>query len=366
MPRIGIIGCGKIADQHAESICRIPGAELVGVCDNELLMSRQLAERFGVPAAFSDVASFLKEGRPDVVHVTTPPQSHHALGRQCLEAGCHVYMEKPFTVNAQEAEDLLSLAARKGCKVTAGHNVQFAPEMVDMRAAVKEGFLGGPAVHVESTFSYDMGDVRYVSALLGDKQHWVRQLPGKLLHNIISHGLAKIAEFLPGDAPSVSAVGFASPTMRAAGETEVFDELRVLISDPLGTTAYFSFTTQVRPPVQELRVFGPKGSLFVDNLHRTLVRADAGSSQRKSYLNFFVPPWKLGTQLRRHARRNAARFVRSDFHMDAGIGNLISAFYRAVDGRQDVPIPYREILLVSRLMDEIFSQISAGRAANRG
>jgi hypothetical protein len=43
--------------------------------------------------------------------------------------------------------------------------------------------------------------------------------------------------------------------------------------------------------------------------------------------------------------------------MDAGLGNLINAFYRAVNGEHDVPIPYREILLTSRLMDEVFAQI---------
>jgi predicted dehydrogenase len=320
-------------------------------------MSQQLAERFDVPAAYSDVASLLKEAKPDVVHVTTPPQTHHALGKQCVEAGCHVYMEKPFTVNTEEAEDLLDLAVRKGCKITVGHNVQFSPEMLAMRSAVQEGVLGGTAVHVESVFSYDLGDAKYVKAVLGDKSHWVRQLPGKLVHNIISHGLAKIAEFLPCERPSVSAVGFASPTMRSAGETDVLDELRVLISDRGGTTAYFTFTTQVSPPVQELRVFGPRGSLFVDNLHRTLVRTDTASSQHRSYLNFVVPPWKVGRQLRRNVRANVVRFIRSDFHMDAGLGNLINAFYRAVNGEHDVPIPYREILLTSRLMDEVFAQI---------
>lgn len=360
--RIGIIGCGKIADQHAAQISRIEDADLVAVCDREPLMSDQLAERFGVPGVYSDVDRFLRDARPNVVHITTPPQSHFALGRRCLQAGCHLYIEKPFTVTAEEAEELIDLAQKKGCQVTAGHNVQYAPEMLDMRAAVKSGALGGTPVHVESIFSYDLGDVRYVSALLGDKQHWVRLLPGKLLHNIISHGLAKIAEFLPGDAPAVLAVGFASPTMSAAGETEVLDELRVLISDPGGTTAYFTFTTQLAPPVQELRVFGPRGALLVDNLHRTMIRFEPGTSVRKSYLNFFVPPWKFGNRLRRHALANVARFLRSDFHMDAGLYNLTSAFYRAVAGRQGPPIPYREILLTSRLLDEIFSRIAPRRA----
>ena len=49
---------------------------------------------------------------------------------------------------------------------------------------------------MESYYCYDLTDPGYARALLGDKQHWVRQLPGQLLHNIISHGIARIAEFL--------------------------------------------------------------------------------------------------------------------------------------------------------------------------
>ena len=76
MLRIGIVGCGKIADQHALAIGRIPDCQIVAVCDRELLMARQLAERFGNPQCFSDVGLMLKSVTPDVVHITTPPQSH--------------------------------------------------------------------------------------------------------------------------------------------------------------------------------------------------------------------------------------------------------------------------------------------------
>ena len=87
MIKAAIIGCGKIADAHASSIQRIEGCEIVGVCDREELMARQLAERFGVKAHFSDVAALLTKTRPDVVHVTTPPQSHFDIAKQCLEKG---------------------------------------------------------------------------------------------------------------------------------------------------------------------------------------------------------------------------------------------------------------------------------------
>jgi len=90
MLRIAIVGCGKIADQHVQAIQRIAGSRVVAVCDREPLMARQLAERFGIEGCFADLGELLRIARPDVVHITTPPQSHHDLAIQCLESGSHV------------------------------------------------------------------------------------------------------------------------------------------------------------------------------------------------------------------------------------------------------------------------------------
>ena len=61
---------------------------------------------------------------------------------------------------------------------------------------MQSGFLGTGPVHMESYYCYELSAAGYSGALLGDKSHWVRKLPGKLLHNIISHGMARIAEFV--------------------------------------------------------------------------------------------------------------------------------------------------------------------------
>src|SRR5262249_13090439 len=153
----------------------------------------------------------------------------------------------------------------KNLRLTAGHNVQFSPEMMRMRELVSSGVIGTGPVHVESIFSYHLGDLSYVRAVLGDDSHWVRRLPGQLLQHAISHGVAKIAQFFDSSDVTVVAHGFTSPVLAQTGETEIIDELRVLISDRQNRTAYFTFTTQLNPPVQELRVFGTKGAIIVDN-----------------------------------------------------------------------------------------------------
>ena len=90
MLKVAIVGCGKIADAHASQIQRIKGCEIVAVCDREPLMARQLADRFPVRQCFGDLPELLHESKPDVVHITTPPQGHYDLARLCLEAGQQV------------------------------------------------------------------------------------------------------------------------------------------------------------------------------------------------------------------------------------------------------------------------------------
>ena len=85
MLKVAIVGCGKIADAHALQIQRIKGCEIVGVCDREPLMARQLYERFPVKKYFTDLTQLLSEAKPDVVHITTPPESHFGIAKLCLE-----------------------------------------------------------------------------------------------------------------------------------------------------------------------------------------------------------------------------------------------------------------------------------------
>ena len=354
MLRVALVGCGKVADQHVGAIHRIPDCEVVSVCDCEPLMARQIAQRFNIAKCFSDLKEMLHAVSPDVVHITTPPRSHYSLAKQCLESGSHVYLEKPFTVTASETESLIELAQRRGLKITVGHNYLFTLEMLEMRRLVKQGFLGGRPIHLESYWSYDMGDLRYANAFLGNRNHWVRQLPGQLFHNIISHGIAKLAEFLDDEVTEIVATAHQSEQLRSVGAEEVMDELRVMIRDKSGTTAFFCFSTQIRG-LNQLRVHGPSHSVTADIITGSLIRQETRSY--KSYLTYFLPPVKSGFEHLRNARLNIINFLRRRLYQDFGMKELIERFYNSVREGSPVPIPYREIILTARIMDEIFAQI---------
>jgi len=359
MLKIAIVGCGKIADQHVHAIARIAECQIVALCDRELLMARQLGERFGIQQCFSDVQEMLRVAAPKVVHITTPPQSHFAIAKQCLAAGSHVYLEKPFTVTAEEAQTLIQYAERFRLKLTAGHNLQFTLEMLEMRRLVNEGFLGGKPVHLESHFSYDLGDANYVAPIVGNRVHWVRQLPGQLLQNIISHGISKLSEFLDDDLVEIIARAHQSPALRELGGQEILDELRVLIRDKRGTTAFFCFSTQLKPGVNEFRVCGPANSIAVDHVSGSVIRKENRSC--KSYLTYFVPPLQAAKEHLLNARRNISKFISQQLYQDFGMKELIESFYRSIRTNETPPVSYREILLTARIMDEIFAQIYPGK-----
>jgi predicted dehydrogenase len=357
MLKVAIVGCGKIADSHASQIGRIKGCEIVGVCDSEPLMARQLYERFPIKRHFSDLTELL-DTRPDVVHITTPPESHFDIATFCLEHGCHVYVEKPIALHAEEAQRLIELADERGLKLTVGHDAQFNNAARRMRTLVKSGYLGAGPIHMESYYCYELGK-SYAAALLGNKRHWVRRLPGKLLHNIIDHGIASLAEFLTTDSPQVMAYGFVSPFLMSLGESEIIDELRVTIGEQQRTTAYFTFSSQMRPSLHQFRIYGTQNGLILDHDQETMIKLRG--ERFKSYLEKFVPPLMFAQQHLENSVRNIGTFLAKDLHMNSGMKYLIESFYRSILEGTPVPISYREILLTARIMDAIFVQLNMNR-----
>lgn len=75
MIKVAIIGCGKIADAHADVIQRIKNCRIVGVYDQEELMAKQLYERFPIDGFYNNLDALMDKAQPDVVHITTPQKA---------------------------------------------------------------------------------------------------------------------------------------------------------------------------------------------------------------------------------------------------------------------------------------------------
>jgi predicted dehydrogenase len=142
--------------------------------------------------------------------------------------------------------------------------------------------------------------------------------------------------------------------LKTANETEIIDELRVIISDNENTTAYFTFSSQIFPRIQQLRVYGSKNSLVIDDMRQTLIRTNSNYTY---YLNHVVPSLLYAKQYGANAAHNIMQFIHRDFHFESGRKFLIESFYRSVTDGAPLPISFREILVTSKIMDSIFHQI---------
>ena len=142
--RIGIIGCGGIANQkHMPSLKKLPDVEMVAFCDIIEEKAKAAAEKFGTAAAkiFTDYKELLKLDL-DVVHVLTPNKQHSFITVDALESGKHVMCEKPMAINTAEAQKMLDAAKRTGKKLTIGYQSRFRKDSMYLKKCVEAGDLG--------------------------------------------------------------------------------------------------------------------------------------------------------------------------------------------------------------------------------
>ena len=140
--RWGILGTGAIARQFVRGLRSVPEAEVLAVGSRSEASAAKFADKRNIPrrhASYHDLAS---DPGVDVVYIATPHPFHAENATLCLEAGKAVLCEKPFSVNAAEAERVVSLAREKGLFLMEGLWTRFFPLMEEVRRLVYEGALG--------------------------------------------------------------------------------------------------------------------------------------------------------------------------------------------------------------------------------
>lgn len=360
--RVGIVGCGKIADGHADVLKFLPGATLVAVCDREILLAEQLAVRAAVPHWYDDLGAMLAAENLDVVHITTPPAVHLALTRQCVEAGAHVFLEKPLALTAPDCAALIDAVEASGRRMSINYWPNFDPPAMELKSMLSKGTLGD-VVHVEAFIGYDLSGA-YGQALMGDPGHWVNRLPGKLFQNMMDHIFNRIVPLFPEGDPEVHAFAYKRRATVMGNETDkLLDELRVVMNSG-GVSAYGTLCSHARPVANTLKVFGTKNTVEVDFGLRTIILA--GYQNYPSSVGRLVPPFQMAGQYFSQGRKNLTAFRHNEFQFFAGMSRLLDLFYSALRTGGPLPISYQEMLSVAQVMDEVIAQVypaSKGGAA---
>jgi predicted dehydrogenase len=138
---VGLVGLGYWGPNHLRVLQESEQAELRWICDADprrvdLFGSRTQA------GATTDLERVLSDPRTDAVIVATPISTHYEIARRCLEAGKHVLVEKPLAGSAEEADELIELADRRGLAIMCGHTFLFSPPVIAIREMIQRGDLG--------------------------------------------------------------------------------------------------------------------------------------------------------------------------------------------------------------------------------
>jgi len=158
--RVGVVGVGALGRQHARVYADLAGATLAGVYDVDPARAREVAQRHGC-RAFSELGGLLRE--IDAVSVAVPTVDHHRVGREALEAGRDVLLEKPMTTTLEEADDLIGAAEARGAVLQVGHIERFNPATEVLRSVHQPRFV---EVHRMGSFSARSLDIDVVLDLM--------------------------------------------------------------------------------------------------------------------------------------------------------------------------------------------------------
>ena len=142
---VGILGCGVISRTYAGDILRFfPQLRIAACADLSPAAAGTLAKEFDIPKAYGSMEELLEDPEIEIVVNLTPPQAHTVLNRRIIEAGKHLFSEKPFSQTVADAEALLVLAEEKGVQVGCAPDTFLSSGLQSVRYYLDSGLIGKP------------------------------------------------------------------------------------------------------------------------------------------------------------------------------------------------------------------------------
>jgi predicted dehydrogenase len=268
--RIGFIGAGWWATwNHIPILSKHPDVELAGVCRLGKEMLQTVQEKFGFPFATEDYRELLAQGLDGVV-VTSPHHLHYEHARAALEAGCHVMVEKPMTLKASEAWDLVNTAKAKGLQVIVPYGWHYKPFVQEAKRLMNDGVVGAVeyvlchmASPTKSLFGGDGSPPSEQAPTIAapDPRTW--QAPeqgGGYAHGQVTHSSA-LMFWLSG----LRAREVACRMTRPNAQVDMYDAAHVTFENgALGTVSGAATLPDGSKFQVDVRIFGDEGCLLLD------------------------------------------------------------------------------------------------------
>jgi UDP-N-acetyl-2-amino-2-deoxyglucuronate dehydrogenase len=253
MKRFGIIGCGRIAPRHADSLAEIDGTKLVQVCDVLEARARHFAEKYNASYCL-DYHELLANPDVDIVNICTPSGLHAEMAIAALKAGKHVIVEKPMAMNVADADRMITTAKEMNRKLCIVLQNRYNPPMLDFYKAVRDGKIGRILLGSVTVRWYRPQEY------YNDGWHGTKSMDGGALMNQSVHHIDALQWLVGVPVKSVFAY-----TATLAHQMEAEDVGVVTVRFENGALATIEGSTVTYPQNLEASValFGEKGSLKV-------------------------------------------------------------------------------------------------------
>ncbi|MCP4541266.1 MAG: Gfo/Idh/MocA family oxidoreductase [Chloroflexi bacterium] len=314
--RWGVLGTGSIARQFARGLAILPDAELVAVGSRSQASADTFGNEFNVPHRYARYTALADDPDVDVVYVATPHNLHRENSLLCLQAGKAVLCEKPFAINATQAEEIVALAREKQLFLMEAMWTRFLPILTKTRQVLADGTVG---------------DVRMVMADFGFRAAFDPQ--SRLFDPNLGGGALLDVGIYP---ISLASMVFGSPTrissMAHLGQTGVDEQSAMILGYDQGQLAVLTTAVRTKTP-HEATLIGTKGQIRVH------------------------APWWQPTRLTLSVQGKRDRVTRLQFKGNGYNYEAVEVMNCLRSGKMESDVmPLDETLAIMRTMDQIRTQ----------
>ncbi len=247
--KIGIIGAGHISEKIAETIEKLDAFEIDAIAARDKARAEEFASKFGIKKAYGSYEELLADPDIELVYVGTINTTHAEIAKMCIEAGKPCLVEKPFTCNVKTAEEVISLARKKGVFIGEAMWTKFHPMMYSIIDILSKNLVG---------------DIRLIEAHIGynlikNERVTKPELGGSALLDIGIYPIDAVMMFMNGGPLTINSNCVKLDTgVDAIGS--------VLMNFPNGKVASVYFTS-VTDIANTCTIYATRGRIEIDNIN---------------------------------------------------------------------------------------------------
>ncbi len=337
--KIGLLGAGYILQAHAKAIEFTPNTKLHAVCDLSKSRAEAAAAAYGIPNVYSSIEA-LCQSDVDSVHVLLPPQLHIAAAKQLLEAGKHVFLEKPMGISGDECQAVVDLARARGLRIGVSHNFLFGSAYEDIRNRIRAGEFG-PLEQLSVRWLAAMGLIQF-----GPYDNWIVRQPQNLIFELGSHLSAFIIDLV--GVPEIIH-SHAGDAIDLPGDQRVFRQWNATLRSGR-TSIQLALSANPGYPERTVRLRGLGGSAAIEFGRNFATTSKVGSTN--PLFDDYGAAKSQGSELVKQSQRNFLRSLKGTLKKDTtasaffdGVQRATAAFYnpvgeldRRVDGQFGVDV----------------------------